>query len=473
MKINFKILLIPLFLLTLFLVATRMVSAQVSDETVKKFGITFPIADLNNCGDYSSCRTYCEDPVNSTSCIGFAKEKGFYKEEVPTEEKYINAAKAELGCDSAASCMTFCDDSSNYEKCDRFAKKLSLSGGYTEDPGKAEIIEKAKEALGCESYGTCVDFCSQEANRQKCSEFAKEAGIRGGQQVRGPGGCATEGTCRSYCSDPNNFSECSKFAPPEVGRFKGPGGCDSPESCRSYCEKNPDSCRSYAPGASGRYVPINCPEGQYFGPGGACTPKERSQDAENCFKESKYWNGNSCQNKPPEGVHIANTAYFQTRPDMGNCSTPGSCYDWCRANPGKCSGFNPNSARPDSYTPSRSYSQPSYTPPGNNTMAPRPDMGGCSSAGSCYDWCKANPGSCGGFNPDSPRPTENYTPPANYTPLTNYASPTTTQTTQPQSESQPQTQPSPQESSPPVQGSRSFAPFEFIKSFVGSILDFF
>ena len=46
-------------------------------DPAKKYNITFPIEELGSCSDLASCKQYCEDPVNSTACINFAKKKGF------------------------------------------------------------------------------------------------------------------------------------------------------------------------------------------------------------------------------------------------------------------------------------------------------------------------------------------------------------------------------------------------------------
>ncbi len=464
---------ITIFAVSLFLLfLAKSVHAQTpTDDVTAKFGITFPISEFGDCNDYASCRSFCDDPVNLTTCNEFAKKKGFYKEDKSlTSGKFIDSAKNDLGCDSAQSCKEVCQKQENFEKCNNFAKKLDLSGGYVRSPGDSKVLEKAKEALGCDSTGSCANFCQQEGNRQKCADFARQTGLRGGEQLRGPGGCATEGTCRSFCLDPANFNECSKFTPAQIGKFKGPGGCDSADSCRTYCEQNSASCRSYAPGSNGRYVPTACPQNQFFGPGGACTPQEKSQDAANCAKDGKFWNGNNCEERPPAGIINAGQSVFTQRTDMGNCSTPGSCYDWCKANPGKCQGFNPDNPRPVDpiYSNQTQYSGSVQTTPGtsntsatNNTMQSNPSMGGCSSPGACYDWCKANPGKCGGFNPDSPRPTENnYQAPSNYTP------PSSSQPA-PQPTEQPQQQPQPTTSTTPVMGVKTGILDSIISFFTG------
>lgn len=222
-------------------------NAKAEEDPAKKYNVTFPVVELGGCGNISECKIFCEDPVNRDSCISYAKKKGFYKEpEVVGSKKdeLVAAAKKELGCDSESSCRSLCSDQANFDRCDTFAKKRGLNGGHVEDSTKAKILEKAKEILGCNSPDSCSSFCSKEENRQKCSEFAKETGLRGGEQRVGPGGCTSEESCKAFCSDPQNFSVCKGFMSSSGGKFSGPGGCNSEESCRAYCRGHEDECRS-------------------------------------------------------------------------------------------------------------------------------------------------------------------------------------------------------------------------------------
>lgn len=260
---------------TILVSPSHPVSTEDENEIAQKYGITFPISELGNCRSISECRLYCEDPVNRDTCINFAKSKGFYKEEEilsEREDEILNAARTELGCQTKSECMEFCHQEENFEKCSAFAEKYNLGGGHVEDPGKAEILEKAKTILGCNSYKSCQNFCSQETNREKCSEFARQVGLRGGEQRVGPGGCTSEETCRAFCSDPNNYQICSGYSSSTGGKFSGPGGCDSEASCREYCEKNPGSC-NYVGSSAGSY-----------------NPQEMCSKTPNC-----KWEGNTCQ----------------------------------------------------------------------------------------------------------------------------------------------------------------------------------
>lgn len=244
------------------------VGSAIAQESPDKYGVTFPVADLGNCDSISSCRSFCEDPVNKSSCVSFAKQKGFYKEQGNKKQKeMLEKATSDLGCTSPDACRQFCHQEANFNKCSSFAKKHNFSGGQVDDPSRAEVLQKAKQALGCNSPDSCRSFCQEEGNRQKCSEFAKDSGLRGGEKRVGPGGCSSEETCKSFCSDPANFGTCSSFGGQggpngqngPRGQFKGPGGCNSEEECRSHCEQNPQECKIISTSFDGT-GPIDNPE---------------------------------------------------------------------------------------------------------------------------------------------------------------------------------------------------------------------
>ncbi|KKQ09444.1 MAG: hypothetical protein US19_C0014G0016 [Candidatus Daviesbacteria bacterium GW2011_GWB1_36_5] len=383
-----------------------------------EINLTYPVDDLGGCNNLEECTDYCEDPVNYNSCSNFAKKNGFYRDDITAyaSDEDWEGTQNELGCNSKDSCSDFCSKSENYDACESYAKRHEIPGGYIQQPDKPEYLEVAKNVLGCDSTDSCANACDDPANADKCTDFANQVGLLGGTTTEGPGGCQTPGTCGAYCADPNNYIQCSNFVP-EGTTFSGPGGCDSQESCRSYCEQNPDSCRSYSPGSNGAYTPIACPQGEYHGPGGACTSVGNTQTAVSCIGADKYWDGTACHDQPPVGISTEiPSSFFEPRSDMGNCQTPGECYDYCKENPNaqSCQGFDPQYPRPevgDGYTP---YLY--YTPGSEVEHEPVEDMGGCTSPADCYDYCTENPGECEGFNENAPRPPEVYIPGTYYTP---------------------------------------------------------
>lgn len=391
-----RLIILTLAAVVMMFFATKVVFSQTPSPAASTTGLNFPIAELGGCTNLESCTNYCEDPVNYNSCSNFAKKNGFYKDDETLygDDKFWQETQKELGCNSAESCLDYCSRPENLEKCDAYAKRNEIPGGYTDQPDKPEYLQIAQATLGCNSLESCSTVCDNPANAQKCSEFANRVGLLGGNTSEGPGGCQNPESCIAFCSDPANFDQCSPYAP-GGGTFSGPGGCNSETSCRSYCDRNPDECRSLEPGSSGVYVPITCPQGEYHGPGGVCTAINDTRKAADCVGADKYWNGESCLAKVPFGVssEIPN-AHFEGRPEMGNCSNPGKCYDYCKTNPSSCPGFDQNASRPtDEYNP---YLY--YTPGTDIKFEPKAEMGNCDSPGTCYDYCKENPGKCEGFS---------------------------------------------------------------------------
>ncbi|MBI4021992.1 MAG: hypothetical protein HY372_01410 [Candidatus Andersenbacteria bacterium] len=379
-------------------------------------GLAFPIPELGDCSDMGTCMDYCEDPVNHTSCVAYAKEKGFYEDDpvIAAPDDFWATAQTELGCDSRESCETHCSDEANYATCHAFAAGHGVPGGYTVDPEKEAILAAAETALGCADYAACRDFCADAANATQCSNFADQVGLHGGEDTAGPGGCATPETCQLYCSDPSNFAACTAAVPPDQGTFHGPGGCDSGLACTTYCEENSDECRTYEAGANGVYVAIACETGQEYGPGGVCTAREVVAEAGTCAQGGQYWDGTACQDSPPPGIEVAIGApYFEPRSEMGGCDTPAACYDYCSTNAAACPGFDPASRErpPETYHP-----YVYYTPGEPVRFEPIEAMGGCDSPGGCYDYCTENAGTCDGFDPESPRPVDVYGPGIYHTP---------------------------------------------------------
>ncbi|MBI2010076.1 MAG: hypothetical protein HYS86_02735, partial [Candidatus Chisholmbacteria bacterium] len=398
-------LLFPFILLLLSVTTVFSQEASPSAEAPPPTDITYPIENLDGCLDKPSCTTYCEDPVHYAACTQFAKEHSFYQDDplLSATDDFWQSAQNELGCNSTQSCYDFCSDEANFAACDSYAKRNAIPGGYVDEPDNPEYLDVAQEVLGCNTLETCATFCDNLSNSDACGEFADRVGLLGGETTSGPGGCTTAETCGAYCSDPNNFSACSTFIP-DGQTFTGPGGCTDEASCHSFCDQNPKECRSYAPGSNGQYVPLSCPAGQYYGPGGACTPNELSNEAAQCVGPGNFWGGNACLTEfsdVPVGIDpLVLDAHFAARPDMGGCTNPGECYDYCSANPDSCPGFDPGSPRPsDTYEP---YLY--YTPGTDVTLDPIPELGDCDTPGSCYDYCSANPDSCPGFDPDSPSP---------------------------------------------------------------------
>lgn len=166
--------LIGVLLLSLLFVSP-VVAQDSETEAVRRYNITFPIAELGGCTSLSACKTYCSGASHQEACIAFAKKKGFYSEMKADEKRaqLVEDAKNDLGCTSETECRSYCSDEANREKCIAFAKRHGFDG----EKKRVEIVERAKSSLGCDSYESCKTYCEQETNRERCGNFARSAGI--------------------------------------------------------------------------------------------------------------------------------------------------------------------------------------------------------------------------------------------------------------------------------------------------------
>lgn len=229
--------------------------------------------------------------------------------------------------------------------------------------------------------GACVPENSEIKEIPRVEVYAKGKSCVGAiVSVKGP-----SGECSAYPSDclPQGWSRvnsCGEANNPQSGLGREPG--QSPISCPSnahfvavysqgsgYCVPNytpRGGEESYCPGGYHRsYQGGPCladsPAGAVVGislPSLTTTPGNYPNPfypaSSSCGKDSNWVpepinpRGGYCtpKNYQPPFVGSGQTISFPPNPEMGNCTTPSSCYDWCKANAGKCQGFNVNSPRP-------------------------------------------------------------------------------------------------------------------------------
>ncbi|MDP3947630.1 MAG: hypothetical protein Q8Q41_03000 [bacterium] len=246
-------------------------------------GITFPIAELGNCGSKDACRTYCNDSANIKACMAFAESHGLVnKKEAERAQKFaerLNRGGGPGGCTSPQACETFCGRPDNLEACIAFAEEHGLADEHVAEAKKVLQYVKAggKFPGGCNSKESCGAYCGNSDHADECLDFFNRAGLTGpageGQGVEQfrkftemvkkgetPGGCNSKESCETFCREESNFKTCVAFAEKmgfmekgqaqrmrQSGR-KGPGGCNSEESCRAYCndETHREECYRFA-----------------------------------------------------------------------------------------------------------------------------------------------------------------------------------------------------------------------------------
>ncbi len=271
-----------IFVFTAFLVLSGTVFAK------SIFDIEFPIAELGNCKDKSSCKAYCAVEKNQEACENFAAEYGIAnakekKQGREARKKFVMndggpGNCAENATNPEASCRAFCDVSDHMKECIAYGKKNGLMKG--KDLEKAEKVMKAldngvKLPAGCTNEQSCKETCEEpkdvETARQ-CFSFAEKAGLL-------PDGVDREQAEKVFklieegkspfkspkdlrqCENPESdeiMQKCMNFAienglmSPEDREMvrktggKGPGGCRGKEQCDLYCNEHQDECMEFA-----------------------------------------------------------------------------------------------------------------------------------------------------------------------------------------------------------------------------------
>lgn len=356
---------------------------QMMESKARKYNITFPIADLGGCASPQECRDFCETPTNQTTCMEFAKKKGFDKElerspgglDPKKRDELMENAKTELGCTSMESCSKICE--SDHTRCESFAKK---HGVYQEPPEsrsrysaqeKQDLMRKAQSELGCTSMESCKSAC--EKNPERCMEFSKKHGLDKGERE-------TPERREQYENRENQEGPPDGDFPDSDRKRFDKGNCNSDASCKTYCENHPDECpglEGFTQGASGGSQPppslMQKSQGSYVGPSGCRTEAECKSwctdhpDACPGFTEGKTKEENAKREYENRKKDMENKQEMQRRGFEQNRETMQKNYEY--RPPATSTEGSGDGVRYDSPTGS----QPSYQPqPSSGSYAPLP-----------------------------------------------------------------------------------------------------
>jgi hypothetical protein len=161
-------------------IASPSPELTVNVDKAKQYGVVYPISELGNCGDFTACRAFCGRAENNAECIKYAVRKGFYKkrDELLKRQKLLQRAKIELKCLTDKSCKKFCDIKENTEKCREFLIKHKPEAAKIKEAKNQTLVSKAKMLLGCTTPEECKKLCEEENNKERCSEFFRQLGLR-------------------------------------------------------------------------------------------------------------------------------------------------------------------------------------------------------------------------------------------------------------------------------------------------------
>lgn len=211
----------------LFLGMAVLVHAQdASSQTGSGPGkITFPIAELGNCGSQVECRAYCDKTENLDACTAFAKEHNLISnDEADQNQKFSSVLKTggPGGCTTIDACKAYCSVAQHQQECQDFAQAHGLI--KPDDAAKLKkfqsLVSAGQTPGGCTTKDACETYCQDQSHKQECLDFTVKLGAISKDQANkikqsgttGPGGCNSKDACEAYCQQTEHQQECLDFA---------------------------------------------------------------------------------------------------------------------------------------------------------------------------------------------------------------------------------------------------------------------
>ena len=196
-------------------------------QTTTPSDIQYPISELGNCKNQSSCKTFCDDSKNSDACLAFGEEHNLMSsQEVANAKKFqANGMVGPGGCKGKDKCDAYCSDSAHIDKCITFAEKNGLmSDSELKEAKKVQAaIAKGIKPPACGGKKSCETYCSSSEHMEECMTFSIEAGIMDSKKQEEskrvlaaikqgikPPACKGKDECDQYCS--TNMEECMTFS---------------------------------------------------------------------------------------------------------------------------------------------------------------------------------------------------------------------------------------------------------------------
>lgn len=260
------IIVISAIFISLIIISGNTTLAQQSNQISN---IQFPIAQLGNCTDTASCKTYCNSPDHQDACLEFAQTHNLMTPQEIKAARVVLTQKGPGGCTSKDSCETYCDNTDHINECISFAEQNSLLSPQELAEAKKvqSAIAKGIKPPACGGKNKCDAYCNEPEHMEECITFSQQAGLMNDQESADaqkvlaaiksgvkPPPCHGKEECDAYCAQDNHADECIKFA--EAAGFmtpqdaemakktggKGPGGCRGKEECDAFCQTNSEVC---------------------------------------------------------------------------------------------------------------------------------------------------------------------------------------------------------------------------------------
>ncbi len=244
--------------------------------------IKFPVAELGNCADKESCMMYCDEEENQIQCQAFAEKHGLDDRSEKIKELQKSGGPGRCASDSTnpeESCRKFCGQEQNITTCVDWAEENGFLQGRELEEAK-QVRDALKRGVKlppeCRDMRSCERICknpSTAEDAKACFRFAKEAGFAPEETSEenidkmfsaiksGKSPFKSFGDFRK-CEEPEDdavLEQCVNFAvengllPPEEAEIlkktggRGPGGCRGRE-CQNFCNDgvNAEVCHKFA-----------------------------------------------------------------------------------------------------------------------------------------------------------------------------------------------------------------------------------
>ena len=361
---------------TIFLLSSVFILSIGMVQAASIFDISYPIAELGNCGSQEECKAFCNDSANAENCQLWAENNGFAPKretmappqggpmpgdrpaggdrarEMKDEEAFANAPG---GCKTPRECDMYCRVDENLRECMDYGVKY----GYMSQEEADKILAQSKKGGpgGCKSEAECNKFCRDSKNARECMKFVvdegkitqEEADIMITQMEKGPGGKPGKPMGKGH-GEPKIQEEKAKAA---LATKAGPGGCKTVEECSAYCMggEHQDECMKFAE-ENDLMDPAEMEMAKKMmaigGPGGCKGPKEcddfcgSEENRDTCFnfaKDNGMMSGEEVQMMEKQ-MSIIKKLDRQAGP--GGCKTREECNAFCKdsANLETCINFS-------------------------------------------------------------------------------------------------------------------------------------
>ena len=212
-------------------------------ETTALDTIQYPIQELGNCTNKSSCKLFCDATAHSEACLRFAEKHSMMSQKELTNAKQFqnNGMVGPGGCEGQNACEQYCGDSTHLDECIVFAKKNGMMSDkqLQESEKVLAAIKKGIKPPACSGPKQCNTYCSNPAHMEECMAFSIAAGvIPEGQKEQMQ---KTLEAIRQGAKPPS----CQPTPPPD--QIDQPVQSESGlESCDTYCSTHTEECMSFA-----------------------------------------------------------------------------------------------------------------------------------------------------------------------------------------------------------------------------------